>query len=72
MFFEINRSAEGGTYSWEAKGEDEKTLCSSEPMPSKETCLAAIMIVKHGAAGANVYDQTGERSGPIEARRIVV
>lgn len=70
MFFEIYRSDENGTYSWEAKSEDEDTLCSSEPMPSKETCLAAILILKHGAKGGNVYDQTGDCSGPIEARRI--
>jgi uncharacterized protein YegP (UPF0339 family) len=72
MFFEIYKSAEGGTYFWEAKSEDEKTLCSSEPMPSRETCLAAILIVKHGAAGASVYDQTGDRSGAIEGRRIIL
>jgi uncharacterized protein YegP (UPF0339 family) len=72
MFFEIYESAEGGTYSWEVKNEDEKTLCSSEPMPSMETCLAAILIVKHGAAGARVYNQTGDRSGPIEGRRILL
>ena len=70
MFFEIYKSDDNGTYSWEAKSEDEKTLCSSEPMPSKETCLAAILILKHGAHGANVSDQTGDRSGPIKARRI--
>jgi uncharacterized protein YegP (UPF0339 family) len=71
MFFEIHKSDENGTYSWEAKSEDEKRLCSSEPMRSKETCLAAILTLKHGAKGANVYDQTGDRSGPIRARRIV-
>jgi uncharacterized protein YegP (UPF0339 family) len=70
MFFEIYKSAENGTYSWEAKSEDEKTLCSSEPMPSKETCLAAILTLKHGAKSAHVYDHTGERSGPIKPRRI--
>jgi uncharacterized protein YegP (UPF0339 family) len=68
MFFEIHKSAENGTYSWEAKGEDEKTLCSSESMPSRGDCVAAILIVKHGAAGASIYDHTGERSGPIGAR----
>ncbi|HWY17477.1 MAG TPA: hypothetical protein VNY27_02070 [Solirubrobacteraceae bacterium] len=70
MFFEIYKSDESGTYSWEAKSEDEKTLCSSEPMASRGTCLAAILILKHGAKGANVYDQTGDLSGPIKTRRI--
>jgi uncharacterized protein YegP (UPF0339 family) len=70
MFFEIHRNDDNGTYSWRAKSEDEQTLCSSEAMPSKATCLTAILILKHGASGANVYDQTGDCSGPIEARRI--
>jgi uncharacterized protein YegP (UPF0339 family) len=72
MFFEIYKSGENGTYWWEAKTEDDKTMCSSEPMPSKETCVAAILILKHGVSSANVYDETGERSGPIKARRISV
>jgi uncharacterized protein YegP (UPF0339 family) len=70
MFFEIYKNPDAGKYWWEAKREDETTLCTSGPMPSKEDCLAAILIVKHGVAGANVYDQTGDQSGPVEARRI--
>jgi uncharacterized protein YegP (UPF0339 family) len=72
MFFEIYKSGENGTYWWEAKTEDDRTMCSSELMPSKETCVAAILILKNGVASANVYDLTCERSGPIAARRIIV
>jgi uncharacterized protein YegP (UPF0339 family) len=70
MFFEIYKSREDDTYWWEAKGEDEQMLCSSEPMASKETCLAATLILKHSAAAANIYDQTGDQSGPIVSRRV--
>jgi len=64
MFFELHRD-ESGMYRWEAKGEDGQTLCSSVPAPTRGACLAAILIVKHGAAGANVYNRD-DRSAPLE------
>jgi len=72
MLFEIHKNDDDGTYSWEAKDEEQRTLAASPPMPSKGACVAAILILKHGAARANVYDQTVDSSGPIEERRIVM
>ena len=41
-------------------------------MTTKESCLNGIRVIKEGAASASVYDETGERTGDVEARRIRV
>ena len=72
MYFDIYKSSRNGQYWWVAKGENNKTLCSSELMTSKQACVNGIRVLKDGAATANVYDETGERSGSVNARRISV
>jgi uncharacterized protein YegP (UPF0339 family) len=72
MYFDIYKSTKNGQYWWVAKGDNNETLCSSELMTTKQSCKSAIRVIKQGAAGANVYDETGEVSGGIDARRISV
>jgi uncharacterized protein YegP (UPF0339 family) len=72
MYFDIHKSSANGQYWWVAKGGNHETLCSSELMISKESCLNGIRVIKEGAATAAVYDETGERTGDVEARRIRV
>lgn len=72
MYFDIYKSSKNGQYWWVAKGENHETLCSSELMTTKESCLNGIRVIKQGAVAAAVYDETGERSGDIAARRIAV
>lgn len=72
MYFDIYKSARTDRYWWVAKGENHETLCSSELLTSKQSCKNAIRVVKQGAANAFVYDETGERSGDVSARRVVV
>lgn len=72
MYFDIYKSAHTGQYWWVAKGENHETLCASELMTTKQSCKNAIRVVKHGASSASVYDETGERSGDVSARRIAV
>lgn len=72
MYFDIYKSAKNGQYWWVAKGENNRTLGSSELMISKQSCVDAIKVIKQGASSANVYDETGERSGDVAARRIAV
>jgi uncharacterized protein YegP (UPF0339 family) len=72
MYFDIHKSSHNGQYWWVAKGENNKTLCSSELMTTKQACINGISVVKEGAKTANVYDETGERSGDANARRIAV
>jgi uncharacterized protein YegP (UPF0339 family) len=68
----IFKSSRNGQYWWVAKGENHETLCSSELMATKQSCINGIRVVKDGATNANVYDETGERSGDVAARRIAV
>lgn len=72
MYFDIYKSSRNGQYWWVAKGENNKTLCSSELMTTKQACINGIRVIKDGAATANVYDETGERQGDTRARRITV
>jgi uncharacterized protein YegP (UPF0339 family) len=72
MYFDIYKSSANGQYWWVAKGSNHETLCSSELMTSKESCLNGIRVIREGAASASVYDETGERTGDVEARRIRV
>jgi hypothetical protein len=72
MYFDIYKSDKNSQYWWVAKGQNGETVCSSELMTTKESCKHGIRVVKEGAASANVYDETGERSGDANARRITV
>lgn len=48
-------------YWWVIKSDgNHETLCSSEMLNSKQTCLSAIRIVTTEAAEALYYDRTGE------------
>lgn len=74
MYFDIYKSTTRypHKYWWVAKGNNHETLCHSEMLSSKQACIDTIRVVKRGAASARVYDETGERSGDVEARRIAV
>jgi hypothetical protein len=41
-------------------------------LSSKQTCIDTISVVKTGASSAFVYDETGEKAGDVNARRIAV
>jgi uncharacterized protein YegP (UPF0339 family) len=72
VYFDINKSSKNGQYWWVAKGGNNETLCSSELMTTKQSCINGIRAVMNGASDANVYDETGERRGDVSARRISV
>lgn len=72
MYFDIYKSSHNGQYWWVAKGDNHETLCASELMITKRACMNGIRVVKNGAKQASVYDETGERAGDIDARRIPV
>jgi uncharacterized protein YegP (UPF0339 family) len=72
MYFDIYKSTKNGQYWWVAKGENNKTLCSSELYTTKQAAKDTIKVVKAGAANANVYDETGEVKGDTAAKRIAV
>jgi uncharacterized protein YegP (UPF0339 family) len=72
MYFDIYKSSKNDQYWWVAKGQNHETLCASELMTTKESCLNGIRVVKQGAANAGVYDETGERNGNVAARRLAV
>ena len=72
MYFDIYKSSKNNQYWWVAKGENHETLCASELMTSKQSCISGIKVIKKGASTANVYDETGERTGDVDARRISV
>ena len=74
MFFDIEKTKTGypQKYWWVAKGGNGETLCHSEMLSSKRACIDAIRTVKDGASYANVYDETGETAGDVDARRIRV
>lgn len=72
MYFDILKSSRNGQYWWVAKGENHETSCASELMTTKQNCVNAIRVVKKGASSTSVYDETGERSGDVSARRIAV
>lgn len=72
MYFDIFKSSRNGQYWWVAKGENHETLGSSELMTTKQACVHGIRVVKDGARTASVYDETGERSGDVAARRLAI
>ena len=74
MYFDIykNSSAIGHKYWWVAKGQNGEPLAHSEMLSSKQACKDAIKAIREGAATATVYDETGEVSGDVVARRITV
>jgi uncharacterized protein YegP (UPF0339 family) len=57
VFYVIRRNGDGH-YWWRAVGGNNEILCSSELMNSKTACINGINVVRRGAAGAPVYDQT--------------
>ncbi len=59
MYFRINKKAPG-QYWWVAKGNNNETLCASEILNSKASCHNAIRVLKAGASGGSVQDNTGE------------
>jgi uncharacterized protein YegP (UPF0339 family) len=74
MYFDVYKTTSGypQRYWWVAKGGNHETLCQSEMLSSKQACINAIGVLKRGAAGAPVYDETGESYGDAAARRIAV
>lgn len=72
MYFDIYKSQRTGEYWWVAKGENNRTLCSSEQYTTKAAAKNAIRVIKDGARVATVYDETGEVSGDITARKVTV
>jgi uncharacterized protein YegP (UPF0339 family) len=72
MYFDIHKSTRTGEYWWVAKGENNKTLCSSEQYTTKASAKNAIRVIKDGAKAAAVYDETGEISGDTNARKVSV
>jgi uncharacterized protein YegP (UPF0339 family) len=59
VYFVIRRNS-AGQYWWRAVGDNNKILCASELMTSKQACLNGINVVKDGAAKAAIYDKTDE------------
>lgn len=72
MYVDVYKSPSTGQYWWVAKGNNHETLCHSEMLTSKQGCYNAIRVIKDGAAGASVYDETGETAGDTNARRVRV
>jgi uncharacterized protein YegP (UPF0339 family) len=74
MYFDIYKSkrATAQPYWWVAKGDNNKTLCSSEMMTTKAACKNGIRAMKDGARGATVYDETGDIVGDTAAKKIQV
>ncbi len=73
MWFDIYKSGSAAQpYWWVAKGENGEKLCHSEMLSSKQACIDTISVIKQGAATAGVFDETGEVSGDVEAKRIRV
>ncbi len=71
MYFDIHKNKDG-KYWWVAKGNNHETMCSSQLYTTKEAAKDTIKVIKAGAAGASVYDETGEVAGDVAARRIAV
>jgi uncharacterized protein YegP (UPF0339 family) len=72
MYFDIYKSTKTDQYWWVAKGENNKTLCSSELYTTKQAAKDTIKVIRAGAGDAYVYDETGEVKGDVAARRIVL
>jgi uncharacterized protein YegP (UPF0339 family) len=71
MYFDIHKNKQG-EYWWVAKGENHETVCASETYTTKAAAKHGISVIKAGAKNASVYDETGEVSGDVSARRIAV
>ncbi len=74
MYFDIYKTSSSypQKYWWVAKGGNNETLCSSEMLSTKAACINAISVIKRDARTAPVYDETGEKAGDVNARRISV
>lgn len=74
MYFDIRKTTteHPQKYWWVAKGGNGETLCHSEMLSSKQACVNAIRTIRSDAPYATVYDETGEKGGDINARRIAV
>jgi uncharacterized protein YegP (UPF0339 family) len=74
MYFDIFKTTAGSPqkYWWVAKGNNHETLCTSEMLTTKAGCVATITTIMKTAASANVYDETGEVSGDVNAKRISI
>jgi uncharacterized protein len=72
MYFDIHKSSKTGEYWWVAKGGNHETICSSELYTTKAAAKRAIRVIKDEAAIASVYDETGEVSGDVAARKVTV
>jgi uncharacterized protein YegP (UPF0339 family) len=46
VYFDIYKSSRNGQYWWVAKGENHKTLCSSELMTTKQACMNGIRAIE--------------------------
>ncbi len=71
MYFDIKKNPQG-EYWWVAKGGNHETICVSETYTSKASAKHSIRVIKDGAAGATVYDETGEVRGGVDARKVLV
>jgi uncharacterized protein YegP (UPF0339 family) len=62
MYFSIYKTMTGypQKYWWVAKGNNNETMCQSEMLSSKQTCVSAIGVIQSGASTAKIYDSTGE------------
>lgn len=57
MYFEIVKSPTG-QFQWRIRGGNHEIMASSELMRDKESCRAAIAVVKRDAATAPIVDRT--------------
>jgi uncharacterized protein YegP (UPF0339 family) len=61
MYFEIFKNTTLNKYWWVIKSKgNHETLCHSEMLNSKQTCLEAIRKVATEASGSLYYDRTNE------------
>lgn len=63
VYFDIKKSSKTGEYWFVAKAGNHGTILISELYKSKQSAKKAIRVIKDGAAGVIVYDDTGEVSG---------
>lgn len=69
-YFSIHKNADG--YWWNVRGANHEILAHSEGYTSKQSAKTTIAVIKRDASSASVYDETGEVSGGVDARRIYV
>jgi uncharacterized protein YegP (UPF0339 family) len=56
VYFQIVRAS--GGYRWQIRGYNHEIMAVSEVYVAKASAIHAITVVRAGAAGAPVYDQT--------------